>query len=163
MTSDNDVPRTRRVGIPRFEGFGIHARWEKSDQRQWTVECDHCGEEVVPDFFKHARWRVEGDDQDTVRRWGKDDTSLEVVEAWRACHECETPLDVANGRWVPRYPGRRVIGFHLTRMCIPLTDLEETLGALSDLVRQGKVRMIGCCTFPPSEIVESQLQASEAA
>jgi aryl-alcohol dehydrogenase-like predicted oxidoreductase len=37
----------------------------------------------------------------------------------------------------------------------PLTDLDETLGALSDLVHQGKVRMIGCCTFPPSEIVES--------
>ena len=38
----------------------------------------------------------------------------------------------------------------------PLTDIDETLGALSDLVHQGKVRMIGCCTFPPSEIVESQ-------
>jgi aryl-alcohol dehydrogenase-like predicted oxidoreductase len=38
----------------------------------------------------------------------------------------------------------------------PLTDIDETLGAMSDLVRQGKVRMIGCCTFPASEIVESQ-------
>lgn len=37
----------------------------------------------------------------------------------------------------------------------PLTDIDETLGALSDLVRAGKVRMIGCCTFPPSEIVEA--------
>ena len=37
----------------------------------------------------------------------------------------------------------------------PLTDIDETLGALSDLVHQGKVRMIGCCTFPPSEIVEA--------
>ncbi|HEV8297195.1 MAG TPA: aldo/keto reductase, partial [Acidimicrobiales bacterium] len=37
----------------------------------------------------------------------------------------------------------------------PLTDIDETLGALTDLVRQGKVRMIGCCTFPPSEIVEA--------
>jgi aryl-alcohol dehydrogenase-like predicted oxidoreductase len=41
----------------------------------------------------------------------------------------------------------------------PLTDIDETLGAMSDLVRQGKVRMIGCCTFPPSEIVESQWAA----
>jgi len=38
----------------------------------------------------------------------------------------------------------------------PLTDIDETLGALSDLVRAGKVRMIGCCTFPPSEIVEAR-------
>src|SRR4051812_27365695 len=37
----------------------------------------------------------------------------------------------------------------------PSTDIDETLGALTDLVRAGKVRMIGCSTFPPSAIVES--------
>src|SRR3954462_8735186 len=35
------------------------------------------------------------------------------------------------------------------------TDLDETLGALTDLVRAGKVRYIGCSTFPASVIVES--------
>jgi aryl-alcohol dehydrogenase-like predicted oxidoreductase len=37
----------------------------------------------------------------------------------------------------------------------PETDLEETLGVLTDLVRQGKVRYIGCSTFPAQMIVES--------
>jgi aryl-alcohol dehydrogenase-like predicted oxidoreductase len=36
------------------------------------------------------------------------------------------------------------------------TDLDETLGALTDLVRAGKVRYIGSSTFPPSEIVAAQ-------
>src|SRR5579884_1585634 len=36
------------------------------------------------------------------------------------------------------------------------TDLDETLGALSDLVRAGKVRYIGSSTFPASQIVEAQ-------
>ncbi len=36
------------------------------------------------------------------------------------------------------------------------TDLDETLAALSDLVRAGKVRAIGCSTFPAELIVESQ-------
>jgi aryl-alcohol dehydrogenase-like predicted oxidoreductase len=35
------------------------------------------------------------------------------------------------------------------------TDLEETLGVLSDLVHAGKVRAFGCSTFPAHEIVES--------
>ncbi|MGH3440913.1 MAG: aldo/keto reductase [Nitriliruptorales bacterium] len=35
-------------------------------------------------------------------------------------------------------------------------DLEETLGALTDLVREGKVRYLGCSTFPGWHIVESQ-------
>jgi aryl-alcohol dehydrogenase-like predicted oxidoreductase len=36
------------------------------------------------------------------------------------------------------------------------TDLDETLGALSDLVRQGKIRYAGSSTFPASQIVEAQ-------
>jgi aryl-alcohol dehydrogenase-like predicted oxidoreductase len=36
------------------------------------------------------------------------------------------------------------------------TDIDETLGALTDLVRAGKVRYIGSSTFPSSRIVEAQ-------
>jgi aryl-alcohol dehydrogenase-like predicted oxidoreductase len=35
------------------------------------------------------------------------------------------------------------------------TDIEETLGALTDLQRQGKIRYFGCSTFPGWQIVES--------
>jgi aryl-alcohol dehydrogenase-like predicted oxidoreductase len=38
----------------------------------------------------------------------------------------------------------------------PDTDIDETLGALTDLVRAGKVRAIGSSTFPAAEIVEAQ-------
>jgi aryl-alcohol dehydrogenase-like predicted oxidoreductase len=34
----------------------------------------------------------------------------------------------------------------------PSTDIEETLSALTDLVRAGKIRAFGCSTFPPDEI-----------
>ncbi|MCO1576282.1 aldo/keto reductase [Crossiella sp. SN42] len=35
------------------------------------------------------------------------------------------------------------------------TDIEETLAALTDLVRQGKVRAIGCSSFPAQDIAEA--------
>jgi aryl-alcohol dehydrogenase-like predicted oxidoreductase len=38
----------------------------------------------------------------------------------------------------------------------PDTDIEETLSALTDLIRAGKVRAIGSSTFPASQIVEAQ-------
>jgi aryl-alcohol dehydrogenase (NADP+) len=41
----------------------------------------------------------------------------------------------------------------------PDTDIEETLSALNDPMRAGKVRAIGSSTFPVSEIVEAQLVA----
>jgi aryl-alcohol dehydrogenase-like predicted oxidoreductase len=36
------------------------------------------------------------------------------------------------------------------------TDVDETLGVLTDLVRAGKVRYVGSSTFPASQIVEAQ-------
>jgi aryl-alcohol dehydrogenase-like predicted oxidoreductase len=39
----------------------------------------------------------------------------------------------------------------------PSTDIDETLGALSDLVTQGKVRAIGTSSFPVEQIVEARL------
>ena len=41
------------------------------------------------------------------------------------------------------------------------TDIEETLGALTDLVHQGKIRYIGASTFPASQIVEAQWVARD--
>ncbi|MFG2531468.1 aldo/keto reductase [Streptomyces sp. NPDC048516] len=41
----------------------------------------------------------------------------------------------------------------------PATDIDETLSALSDLVRSGKVRAIGTSTFPAERIVEAQWTA----
>ncbi|MCA1271045.1 aldo/keto reductase [Streptomyces sp. 7G] len=41
------------------------------------------------------------------------------------------------------------------------TDLEETLGALTDLQRSGKIRYFGSSTFPSHTIVEAQWVAKE--
>jgi aryl-alcohol dehydrogenase-like predicted oxidoreductase len=41
------------------------------------------------------------------------------------------------------------------------TDIDQTLGALTDLVRAGKVRAVGSSTFQPSQIVEAQFLARE--
>ena len=38
----------------------------------------------------------------------------------------------------------------------PTVDIEETLSALTDLIRSGKVRAIGSSTMPASEMVEAQ-------
>ena len=43
----------------------------------------------------------------------------------------------------------------------PDGDVEETLSALTDLVRAGKVRYLGSSTFPASQIVEAQWVSKE--
>jgi aryl-alcohol dehydrogenase-like predicted oxidoreductase len=61
--------------------------------------------------------------------------------------ECENSLRRLGTDWIDLYQIHRPDAS---------ADIDETLGALSDLVHQGKVRYIGSSTFPPSEIVEAQ-------
>jgi aryl-alcohol dehydrogenase-like predicted oxidoreductase len=60
---------------------------------------------------------------------------------------CEDSLRRLGTDWIDLYQVHRLDD---------ATDLDETLGALSDLVHQGKVRAIGSSTFPASAIVEAQ-------
>jgi aryl-alcohol dehydrogenase (NADP+) len=55
------------------------------------------------------------------------------------------------------------IDLYLIHRPSPDTDIEETLSALTDLMRAGKVRAIGSSTFPASEIVEAQWVAERRA
>jgi aryl-alcohol dehydrogenase-like predicted oxidoreductase len=66
--------------------------------------------------------------------------------------EVEASLRRLNTDWIDLYQIHRPD---------PGTDIEETLGALSDLVHQGKVRYIGSSTFPAAEIVEAQWAARD--
>jgi len=61
--------------------------------------------------------------------------------------EVEASLKRLNTDWIDLYQIHRPE---------PDTDIEETLSALTDLVRSGKVRAIGSSTTPASEIVEAQ-------
>jgi aryl-alcohol dehydrogenase-like predicted oxidoreductase len=84
-----------------------------------------------------------GDDENpnrrgTSRRW--------IVQ------EVENSLRRLNTDWIDLYQVHRPT---------PDTDIEETLGVLSDLIHQGKVRYIGHSTYPAPLIVEAQWTARE--
>ena len=64
--------------------------------------------------------------------------------------ECENSLRRLGTDWIDLYQVHRPEEG---------TDIDETLGALSDLVHQGKVRLLGSSTFPAEEIVEAQWTA----
>ncbi|MEA2296904.1 MAG: hypothetical protein QOE86_4543 [Solirubrobacteraceae bacterium] len=81
--------------------------------------------------------------------WGQlgDDPNRRGLSRRWIIREVESSLRRLNTDWIDLYQVHRPE---------PDTDIEETLGALTDLVHQGKVRYIGDSTYPPSAIVEAQ-------
>src|SRR2546421_2177824 len=72
----------------------------------------------------------------------------------------------ASRRWIMqevenslRRLGTDYIDLYQAHRPDPSVDIDETLSALSDLVRQGKVRVIGSSTYPAELIVEAQWTA----
>ena len=64
--------------------------------------------------------------------------------------ECEASLRRLGTDWIDLYQVHR---------WDPWTDHDETLAALTDLVRAGKVRYLGSSTYPASEIIAAQWTA----
>jgi aryl-alcohol dehydrogenase-like predicted oxidoreductase len=86
--------------------------------------------------------------------WGPmgDDPNRRGVSRRWIMQEVENSLRRLNTDWIDLYQIHR----YETGV-----DLDETLGALTDLVQQGKVRSIGSSTFPASAIVEAQWAARD--
>jgi aryl-alcohol dehydrogenase-like predicted oxidoreductase len=68
--------------------------------------------------------------------------------------ECENSLRRLGTDWIDLYQVHRPD---------PTCDIDETLGALSDLVHAGKVRYVGSSTFPAGDIVEAHWVAERRA
>ncbi|HEY3952961.1 MAG TPA: aldo/keto reductase [Streptosporangiaceae bacterium] len=82
-------------------------------------------------------------------RMGEDPNAAGNSRRW-IITECENSL---------RRLGTDYIDLYQIHRPDPDTGIDETLGALTDLIRAGKIRYAGSSTFPPSQIVEAQWAA----
>jgi aryl-alcohol dehydrogenase-like predicted oxidoreductase len=93
-------------------------------------------ENVVLATKAHAAMGQDPNHQGNSRRW--------------LVRECENSL---------RRLGTDYIDLYQIHRPEPETEIDETLGALTDLIRAGKIRYAGSSTFPASQIVEAQWTA----
>jgi aryl-alcohol dehydrogenase-like predicted oxidoreductase len=93
-------------------------------------------EEVVLATKFHGRMGDDPNRRGNTRRW--------IMSA------VEGSLRRLDTEWIDLYQAHRPS---------PDTDIDETLGALTDLVRAGKIRYFGSSTFPAEQIVEAQWAA----
>jgi aryl-alcohol dehydrogenase-like predicted oxidoreductase len=132
------IHRALDAGINFIDTADVYSRGE-SEQIVGKALLGGRRDDVVLATKVHGTMGDDPNQQGNSRRW--------IVK------EVEASLRRLQTDWIDLY--------QIHRPEPVTTDIDETLGALSDLVHQGKVRYIGSSTFPPSQIVEAQWVARE--
>jgi aryl-alcohol dehydrogenase-like predicted oxidoreductase len=125
------IHRALEAGVNFIDTADVYSRGE-SEEIVGKALADGRRDNVVLATKVHGRMGDDPNEFGNTRRW--------------IIREVENSLRRLGTDWIDLYQIHRPE---------PDTDIDETLGALTDLVRAGKVRYIGCSTFPPSAIVES--------
>jgi aryl-alcohol dehydrogenase-like predicted oxidoreductase len=131
------IHRALDAGVNFIDTADVYAQGE-SEEIVGKALTEGRRDEVVLATKFHGAMGDDPNQQGSSRRW--------------IIREVEDSLRRLNTDWIDLYQ------VHRPRTD---TDVEETLGALSDLVHQGKVRYIGSSTFPASQIVEAQWVARD--
>ncbi|WNG27220.1 aldo/keto reductase [Cystobacter fuscus] len=131
------IHRALDAGINFIDTADIYSRGE-SEEIVGKALADGRRDKVILATKFHASMGEDPNQQGNSRRW--------------IFQEVEASLRRLRTDWIDLYQVHRPAAD---------TDIEETLGALSDLVAQGKVRYVGSSTFPASQIVEAQWTARE--
>jgi aryl-alcohol dehydrogenase-like predicted oxidoreductase len=131
------IHRALDAGINFLDTADVYSRGE-SEEIVGKALAGGRRDHVVLATKVHGRMGDDPNERGNSRRW--------IVRA------VENSLRRLETDWIDLYQIHRAE---------PDTDIDETLAALSDLVRAGKVRYIGSSTFPASQIVEAQWAARE--
>ena len=157
------------VSVSRFcLGAMMFGAWGNPDHDE-SIRIIHAALDAGINFIDTADVYAAGESEEIVGK-ALEDRRDDVVLATKFHNPMgDDPNQQGNSRrWIMRAVEdslRRLntdwIDLYQVHRPDPGTDIEETLGALTDLVRQGKIRYIGGSTFPASQIVEAQWAARE--
>lgn len=150
-------------------GTMMFGSWANSDHDD-AIEVVHRALDAGINFIDTADMYSHGESEIIVGKALAGGRRDDVVLATKVFHPMGYDANQRGNsrRWIIREVesslrrlGTDWIDLYQVHRYDPGTDLDVTLGALTDLVRAGKVRYIGHSTFPVSAIVEAQWTARE--
>jgi len=164
-----DLGRTGVQVSPLCLGTMMFGAWGNTDHDE-SVRIIHRALDAGINFVDTADVYSRGESEEIVGKALADGRRDNVVLATKLHGKMgDDPNQFGNSRrWIIkevedslRRLGTEYIDLYQIHRPEQNTDIDETLGALTDLVRQGKVRYIGSSTFPASQIVEAQWVAEK--
>ena len=155
-----------RTGIkvsPLCLGTMMFGSWGNTDHDD-SVKIIHAALDAGINFVDTADIYSWGESEEIVGKALADGRRDDVVLATKAHNQMGDDVNRQGNsrRWITtavedslRRLGTDHIDLYQIHRPDPTCDIEETLGVLSDLVHQGKIRYAGCSTFPAHQIVEA--------
>jgi len=134
----SDLKINHNYSTPTYEGMGISALFETSDQHEYLFKCPHCTHYQMPEFTtKYIRipnLPMEADDDlsnfDPV--W-IDKYRINFSEAYSICVKCGKKVtygDKENHSWVPAHPHRQIRGYRISPFSTRSLDAQYILESL---------------------------------
>ncbi|KQS84269.1 phage terminase large subunit family protein [Rhizobium sp. Leaf383] len=114
---------TQSFSTPTFEGYGVHAGFQASDQHEYVLKCECCNHYNIPEFTPKFVTipGLSGDLNDLSELDSELVEKLDLGASYIRCEACGAALDTSNPAlrsWVPRFPGRRTRGYRVTPFCV---------------------------------------------
>ncbi|MCM2388568.1 aldo/keto reductase [Streptomyces albipurpureus] len=148
-------------------GTMMFGAWGNQDHDA-CVEMVHAALDAGVNFIDTADVYAFGETEEILGRAlkGRRDSVVLATKFGEQMNHDEPLSRGASRRWITRAVegslrrlGTDHIDLYQLHRPDPGTDLDETLGALTDLIRQGKVRAIGSSAFTAEQLTEGQWTA----
>ena len=95
----------RWASTPTVPGFGIDAKYQESDQHEYFITCNHCGEEQRLTYWYNV-------DQERMIIYCK--KCKQAIVPW----QCE-------GKWIAQNPGADIRGYYIHQLYSPVLDIKK--------------------------------------
>jgi aryl-alcohol dehydrogenase-like predicted oxidoreductase len=166
---NRELGRTGVSVSPLCLGAMMFGAWGNTDHDE-SVSIIHRALDAGINFVDTADVYARGESEEIVGKAlkGRRDSVVLATKAHGAMHDTDPNMKGNSRRWIVQEVEnslRRLqtdwIDLYQIHRWDPGTDHEETLGALTDLQRAGKIRYLGSSTYPASAIVEAQWVAEK--
>lgn len=108
---NSDIKMTQSFSTPTFLDYGINRQYQATDQREYLIKCQCCGEHQIPQFdlrFLHIP-DFHLDVEKLTDLTTEQISELPIDGIYVKCCKCSKPLDLndrPNREWVATYPNR---------------------------------------------------------
>jgi aryl-alcohol dehydrogenase-like predicted oxidoreductase len=166
-----ELGRTGVQVTPLCLGAMMFGAWGNTDHDD-SIRVIHRALDAGINFVDTADVYARGESEEIVGKAlkGRRDSIVLATKVHGTMDDTDPNMRGNSRRWIVREVEaslRRLqtdwIDLYQIHRWDPSTAHEETLGALTDLQRAGKIRYLGSSTYPPSAIVEAQWVAEQRA